>query len=187
MEFLDVKDDPVLGFVPPAVVTVFHTHVWGGVVDYRWDEMEDSFFSSVRLPLYFRKWTKVVFFSDFSFHLRFSGFSFYFPFLLLSCPHLVLFCFLLSFNLASSFLFPFHLFHFQLSPFLLLNSFAYNSPIGNGVSNLNRSEVVKIVLLYSKLIVNVIVNFSFSSPFSSYRFPEEGNVRRRSWLLPNLY
>ena len=48
------------------------------------------------------------------------------------------------------------------------------------MSNLNHSEVVKIVLLYSELIVNVIVNFIFFSPFSSYRFPEEGNVRRRS-------
>lgn len=32
---MDVNDDPVLGFVPPAVVTVFHTHVWGGAIDYR--------------------------------------------------------------------------------------------------------------------------------------------------------
>ena len=30
-----MKDDPVLGFSPPAVVTVFHTHVWEGTIDYR--------------------------------------------------------------------------------------------------------------------------------------------------------
>ena len=34
-DFFDVKDDPVLGFSPPAVVTVFHTHVWEGTIDYR--------------------------------------------------------------------------------------------------------------------------------------------------------
>lgn len=34
-DFFDVKDDPVLGFNPPAVVTVFHTHVWEGTIDYR--------------------------------------------------------------------------------------------------------------------------------------------------------
>ncbi|XP_029191275.2 LOW QUALITY PROTEIN: autophagy-related protein 2 homolog A-like [Acropora millepora] len=33
--FFDVKDDPVLGFSPPTVVTVFHTHVWEGAIDYR--------------------------------------------------------------------------------------------------------------------------------------------------------
>ena len=34
-DFFDVKDDPVLGFSPPAVVTVFHLHVWEGTIDYR--------------------------------------------------------------------------------------------------------------------------------------------------------
>lgn len=34
-DFFDVKDDPVLGFSPPAVITVFHTHVWEGTIDYR--------------------------------------------------------------------------------------------------------------------------------------------------------
>ena len=34
-DFFDVRDDPVLGFSPPAVVTVFHTHVWEGTIDYR--------------------------------------------------------------------------------------------------------------------------------------------------------
>lgn len=34
-DFFDVKDDPVLGFSSPAVVTVFHTHVWEGAIDYR--------------------------------------------------------------------------------------------------------------------------------------------------------
>ncbi|KAJ7388217.1 Autophagy protein [Desmophyllum pertusum] len=29
------QDDPILGFSPPAVVTVFHTHVWEGTIDYR--------------------------------------------------------------------------------------------------------------------------------------------------------
>lgn len=34
-DFFDVKDDPVLGFTLPKVVTVFHTHVWEGTIDYR--------------------------------------------------------------------------------------------------------------------------------------------------------
>lgn len=33
--FFDVKDDPVLGFSTPTVVTVFHTHVSEGAIDYR--------------------------------------------------------------------------------------------------------------------------------------------------------
>ena len=32
---MDVKDEPVLGFVPPAVVTEFHAHAWRGLIDYR--------------------------------------------------------------------------------------------------------------------------------------------------------
>lgn len=39
-DFFDVKDDPVLGFSPPAVVTVFHTHVWEGTIDYRFVVVE---------------------------------------------------------------------------------------------------------------------------------------------------
>ncbi|XP_073073660.1 autophagy-related protein 2 homolog A isoform X2 [Manis javanica] len=34
-EFLDVLDDPVLGYLPPAVITVLHTHLFSCAVDYR--------------------------------------------------------------------------------------------------------------------------------------------------------
>ncbi|XP_032229224.2 autophagy-related protein 2 homolog B isoform X2 [Nematostella vectensis] len=34
-DYMDVVDEPVLGFVPPAVLTVLHTHVWSGAIDYR--------------------------------------------------------------------------------------------------------------------------------------------------------
>ncbi|KAG8522721.1 Autophagy-related protein 2A, partial [Galemys pyrenaicus] len=35
LEFLDVLDDPVLGYLPPAVITVLHTHLFSCAVDYR--------------------------------------------------------------------------------------------------------------------------------------------------------
>uniref|UniRef100_A0A8C3T3M8 Autophagy related 2A n=1 Tax=Chelydra serpentina TaxID=8475 RepID=A0A8C3T3M8_CHESE len=35
IDFLDVLDDPILGFVPPAVITVLHTHLFCCAVDYR--------------------------------------------------------------------------------------------------------------------------------------------------------
>lgn len=35
MDFLDVLDDPILGFVPPTVITVLHTHLFSCAVDYR--------------------------------------------------------------------------------------------------------------------------------------------------------
>lgn len=47
-----MKDDPVLGFSPPAVVTVFHTHVWEGTIDYRF-VVEFIFATFDSLPLYY--------------------------------------------------------------------------------------------------------------------------------------
>uniref|UniRef100_A0A8D0LD16 Autophagy related 2A n=1 Tax=Sphenodon punctatus TaxID=8508 RepID=A0A8D0LD16_SPHPU len=35
IDFLDVLDDPILGFVPPRVITVLHTHLFCCAVDYR--------------------------------------------------------------------------------------------------------------------------------------------------------
>uniref|UniRef100_A0A4X2K3P0 Autophagy related 2A n=1 Tax=Vombatus ursinus TaxID=29139 RepID=A0A4X2K3P0_VOMUR len=35
LDFLDVLDDPILGFVPPTVITVLHTHLFSCAVDYR--------------------------------------------------------------------------------------------------------------------------------------------------------
>lgn len=35
LEFLDVLDDPVLGYLPPTVITVLHTHLLACAVDYR--------------------------------------------------------------------------------------------------------------------------------------------------------
>lgn len=39
-EFLDVLDDPVLGYLPPAVITVLHTHLFSCAVDYRYLDWE---------------------------------------------------------------------------------------------------------------------------------------------------
>ncbi|XP_025214011.1 autophagy-related protein 2 homolog A isoform X2 [Theropithecus gelada] len=35
LEFLDVLDDPVLGYLPPTVITILHTHLFSCAVDYR--------------------------------------------------------------------------------------------------------------------------------------------------------
>uniref|UniRef100_A0A3B3QY43 Autophagy related 2A n=1 Tax=Paramormyrops kingsleyae TaxID=1676925 RepID=A0A3B3QY43_9TELE len=35
VDFLDVIDDPILGYTPPAVITVLHTHLAACAVDYR--------------------------------------------------------------------------------------------------------------------------------------------------------
>ncbi|KAM6157924.1 autophagy-related protein 2 homolog A isoform 1-T1 [Rhynchocyon petersi] len=35
LEFLDVLDDPVLGYLPPSVITVLHIHLFSCAVDYR--------------------------------------------------------------------------------------------------------------------------------------------------------
>ncbi|XP_055987729.1 autophagy-related protein 2 homolog A [Sorex fumeus] len=35
LEFLDVLDDPILGYLPPTVITVLHTHLLSCAVDYR--------------------------------------------------------------------------------------------------------------------------------------------------------
>ncbi|XP_063002254.1 LOW QUALITY PROTEIN: autophagy-related protein 2 homolog A [Elgaria multicarinata webbii] len=35
IDFLDVLDDPILGFAPPTVITVLHTHLFSCAVDYR--------------------------------------------------------------------------------------------------------------------------------------------------------
>ncbi|XP_042637474.1 autophagy-related protein 2 homolog A [Orycteropus afer afer] len=35
LEFLEVLDDPVLGYLPPTVITVLHTHLFSCAVDYR--------------------------------------------------------------------------------------------------------------------------------------------------------
>ncbi|XP_021564067.1 autophagy-related protein 2 homolog A [Carlito syrichta] len=35
LEFLDVLDDPVLGYLPPTIITVLHTHLFSCAVDYR--------------------------------------------------------------------------------------------------------------------------------------------------------
>lgn len=35
LEFLDVLDDPVLGYLPPTVITVLHVHLFSCAVDYR--------------------------------------------------------------------------------------------------------------------------------------------------------
>lgn len=35
VEFLDVIDDPILGYTAPAVITVLHTHLATCAVDYR--------------------------------------------------------------------------------------------------------------------------------------------------------
>lgn len=36
LEFLDVLDDPVLGYLPPTVITILHTHLFSCAVDYRY-------------------------------------------------------------------------------------------------------------------------------------------------------
>ncbi|XP_063800905.1 autophagy-related protein 2 homolog A isoform X1 [Pseudophryne corroboree] len=35
MDFLDVVDEPILGYSPPAVITILHTHLFSCAVDYR--------------------------------------------------------------------------------------------------------------------------------------------------------
>nr|XP_048313767.1 autophagy-related protein 2 homolog A isoform X2 [Myodes glareolus] len=35
LDFLDVLDDPVLGYMPPTVITILHTHLFSCAVDYR--------------------------------------------------------------------------------------------------------------------------------------------------------
>ncbi|XP_051049670.1 autophagy-related protein 2 homolog A isoform X1 [Phodopus roborovskii] len=35
LDFLDVLDDPVLGYLPPTVITILHTHLFSCAVDYR--------------------------------------------------------------------------------------------------------------------------------------------------------
>lgn len=40
LEFLDVLDDPVLGYLPPTVITVLHTHLFSCAVDYRYPGWE---------------------------------------------------------------------------------------------------------------------------------------------------
>ncbi|XP_059875182.1 autophagy-related protein 2 homolog A isoform X1 [Delphinus delphis] len=35
LEFLDVLDDPVLGYLPPTVITILHVHLFSCAVDYR--------------------------------------------------------------------------------------------------------------------------------------------------------
>nr|XP_033810044.1 autophagy-related protein 2 homolog A isoform X3 [Geotrypetes seraphini] len=35
LDFLDVIDDPILGYLPPTVITVLHTHLFSCAVDYR--------------------------------------------------------------------------------------------------------------------------------------------------------
>lgn len=36
VDFLDVIDDPILGYTAPAVITVLHTHLATCAVDYRY-------------------------------------------------------------------------------------------------------------------------------------------------------
>lgn len=36
LEFLDVLDDPVLGYLPPTVITILHVHLFSCAVDYRY-------------------------------------------------------------------------------------------------------------------------------------------------------
>lgn len=35
LDFLDVLDDAVLGYLPPTVITILHTHLFSCAVDYR--------------------------------------------------------------------------------------------------------------------------------------------------------
>ena len=35
IEFLDVKDYPILGYVDPKVITELHVHLWNCAIDYR--------------------------------------------------------------------------------------------------------------------------------------------------------
>lgn len=35
VDFLDVTDDPILGYTAPAIITVLHTHLATCAVDYR--------------------------------------------------------------------------------------------------------------------------------------------------------
>lgn len=35
VDFLDVVDDPILGYTAPAIITVLHTHLASCAVDYR--------------------------------------------------------------------------------------------------------------------------------------------------------
>lgn len=35
VDFLDVIDDDILGYTPPAIITVLHTHLATCAVDYR--------------------------------------------------------------------------------------------------------------------------------------------------------
>lgn len=42
VDFLDVIDDDILGYTPPAVITVLHTHLATCAVDYRCHTTHDS-------------------------------------------------------------------------------------------------------------------------------------------------
>lgn len=39
VDFLDVIDDPILGYTAPAVITVLHTHLATCAVDYRYTSL----------------------------------------------------------------------------------------------------------------------------------------------------
>lgn len=55
VDFLDVIDDPILGYTAPAVITVLHTHLATCAVDYRYAPkiMAKTFPYEVYLYLYY--------------------------------------------------------------------------------------------------------------------------------------
>lgn len=49
IEFLDVVDEPILGYDPPTVITVLHTHLFSCAVDYRYGWGEPGCLDSLLL------------------------------------------------------------------------------------------------------------------------------------------
>lgn len=53
VDFLDVIDDDILGYTPPAVITVLHTHLATCAVDYRYCSNTECLVKSDKYSLLF--------------------------------------------------------------------------------------------------------------------------------------
>ena len=59
VDFLNVSDEPVLGYTPPTSVTTLHLHLWSCSLDYRWQfkavQLIQVYDNSVSLSWRFKK------------------------------------------------------------------------------------------------------------------------------------
>uniref|UniRef100_A0A4W5MYX1 Autophagy related 2B n=1 Tax=Hucho hucho TaxID=62062 RepID=A0A4W5MYX1_9TELE len=52
VDFLNVSDEPVLGYIPPASVTTLHLHLWSCSLDYRFAALDMSLTGNQKLDVY---------------------------------------------------------------------------------------------------------------------------------------